>query len=345
MSPRQPDEPEPYHRQWLHAAEGDATIDSDVMLVLRIYADVAHEGDHRTASMSRSMFRLLTHLSYDRLQAVHEYAEEHGWLARVPGPPKADKRSVYYALMIGRPGERRRYRGTRPKREGQPTGRSVQRIDLNLSSGSVSIRATDQSEQSVPRIDSIRGTDQPGADQSVARNLTLDSQIDRSSLRPGTIPQLLAQVGEVSPDVIGAVSAILQGRSHKPAAVLYTVITEGRWAELRAEAQHWIASRRSPSDQRPSSTPAGALCPRCVNGTHAEANCPTREPQPDPEPPVRLVASAAADERCRYERCLTPGAAVPEGSEYHDACGYAARVKGRRRDEMLVDSGDGGHAA
>jgi len=68
-----------------------------------------------------------------------------------------------------------------------------------------------------------------------------------------------------------------------------------------------------------------------------------------------------AGDRCLYERCPTPAAAVEPGTVYHGTCEYLAQIKARRyrpeaqapqiraaddsRDELPGDLGDEGHVA
>jgi hypothetical protein len=353
MTRRQPDEPDPWHRQWLHAAEDDITVPSGVLQVLRIYADVAELGDGRTACMSRLEMHHLTHQSYGLLQTVHEYAEGHGWLVRCPGPPKADSRRVYYSLEIGQPGKSREYKGERPKREKNPKKRSVPQIDVNLSDGSEPICTTDRSSQSVLQIDSIRTTDQSGSDQSVVRNLTLDSEIDRSSyLQPGSVPELLAQVDVTDSIIVAEVEVILQERSIKPGGYLYHLIKKGDHVPLIDEARQRIAARNAPAsagglaqpgpaDRLPSARQVRDLCPRCDQTKHDPAPCADLESTPASTLAGAGKPCAAAD------RCQRQHLPVPPGEMHHPVCAVIITTLHRSSapDRASARSQDGGEAA
>jgi hypothetical protein len=345
---RQRDETELYHRQWLHAIEDDTTVDSDVLQVLRIYSDEAGLGDGLTVSMSRKLLHRLTHLSYDRLQTVHVYAEEHGWLARVPG---RDGRSVYYALEIGRPGERRSFRG-RPVPE-----RSVGRTDTDPWDGSKPIRGTDRSNQSVGRIDIIRGADQSGPNRSAGRIPTISRERKHLSPRRGSTQALLAtQETDVTEAEAEAVLALLTARGAKSAlAVLHAELSAGRGSALVREVRQRAASAKQTDAAvptsiagTPSAPPFAALCSWCSRPGHDRDACPeraalSRSSATELQPAAESVrAEEQGDGREEFARRLAVMKArtaerppVPAGPVDPDEL----------RDVLPEDYGDGDHAA
>jgi hypothetical protein len=101
---RQPDKDEPYHRQWLHAAEREMTVPSDPMQIFRVYADYGASRAGRAVPISYPELRRQTHMSYGRISAAITWGVEHGWLSLAPGkdgkePANGQRKS--YDLLIG----------------------------------------------------------------------------------------------------------------------------------------------------------------------------------------------------------------------------------------------------
>lgn len=118
MTRSQLSEPEPYHRQWLHAMEAEMTVPSDAMQIGRVYADHAARNSGLWAGVTYTALRRQTHLSYGTISGSITWLVDHGWLRLRPGrdgEPWRTGQRADYDLIIGCPGEKR----TRPRRPGE----------------------------------------------------------------------------------------------------------------------------------------------------------------------------------------------------------------------------------
>ena len=79
MTRTPPGEPEPHHRQWLHAVEDDRTVPGTAMQVARIFADYAASREGcRSATVSYPVLQRQTHRSRDAIDEALTYLTSHG---------------------------------------------------------------------------------------------------------------------------------------------------------------------------------------------------------------------------------------------------------------------------
>jgi hypothetical protein len=356
------DEPEPYHRQWLHALEDEATVPSDEMQLARVYADYAPASGGQSTRVSARRMRHHTHMSFDAILKHTKWLVDHGWL--VPQGEAANGQRKTYNLTFGFGGERR-------KPVPDPEGRRDERR-RETSKRKREASAPEQSE-SADRSEYRNGED--AGDRSALRNATVpgvgtppfrkaeheqkEREEQNFSRRANSLHDQLAAV---VPDATEReTELVIENLAARPGvrsatAILRREIADGNGPSLVAEvrrqqsaapsARSWCG-QRDLCDERTGMLideyrqPGNQPCPRCHPTSPARGR---PEHRPSSVGPVLALpaplASAAeappegqASTPCRYDQCRATGP-VPGGQKYHDACAYIVGIKGRRdRDE------------
>jgi hypothetical protein len=347
---RQPasDEPESYHRQWLHTLEDEATVPSREMQLARVYADYAPASGGRATRVSTQTMRRHTHMSTDAISAGNKWLVKHGWL--VPHGENGQRKT--YDLTFGCGGAKRK-----PIRQPE---RSADRNRSDSRNGQGPDRSDGRNGRRIAdRSDSRNGT-VPTAGSEPFRQPEREQKTEGTerSLSGGRLHRALAAV---VPDVTERETHLIREKiGRRPGvrsdvAVMLSEIEAGKGGALVADIRAAVSARTSAPLQY------AALCGWCSRPGHDADNCPNR-----PEPTARPAEPAAETPCAAGENCRCKHTPVPDGHEYHEACQIlgglrAAREQAKRADqdevgrriaaEQLAEmraaapSQDGGHAA
>jgi hypothetical protein len=344
---RQPtsDEPESYHRQWLHALEDEATVPSREMQLARVYADYAPASGCRETRVSTRTMRKHTHMSFDAIDAGNTWLVEHGWL--VPHGENGQRKT--YDLTFGHGGAKRE--PVRPIRQPERS------TDGNRSDSRNGPRTTDRSDSrsgTVPTAGAvpIRPSEREQKTEGTERSLS-GTRVHRALA--AVVPGVTERETQLIREKIGRRPGV-----RSDVAVMLSEIDAGNGPALVADIRADIRGATSTSVRTPSPLQYAALCGWCSRPGHDGDHCPDR-PKPTASPvSTEAEVPCAAGEKCRQKR--TP---VPGGQDYHEICGTlqglraATQPRGADRDEVgqhiareqLAElqaarpSRDGGHAA
>jgi hypothetical protein len=278
MIPRQsdPDEPKPYHRQWLHAMEAESTIPGTVMQVARIYADYAASRGGRSAGVSYPVLIRQTHRSRDALVEAHEWMTTHGWLRLrlgKDGEPWRDGQRKSYDLTIGQGGEKRKpvqqpERSEARKQSGSRNGPAPKHSGQQ--NGSSETDPSGQQNATVPavRTEPVRS---PERERLTSDNVSLPRRGGLLAALAAVVPDVTEREFELVRDMIGGRRGV-----QSATAVLRTEIRDGNGPALVAQVRRQsVASVQVPAGGSPSDVAARALCGRCGGSGHPKDLCPT----------------------------------------------------------------------
>ena len=343
MTGHQPasDEPESYHRQWLHALEDEATVPSREMQLARVYADYAPASGCRETRVSTRTMRKHTHMSFDAIDAGNTWLVEHGWL--VPHGENGQRKT--YDLTFGRGGAKRE--PVRPIRQPERS------TDGNRSDSRNGPSTTDRSDSrigTVPMVGSvpIRPSEREQKTEGTEVSLSATSSLGRALA--AVVPGVTERETQLIREKIGRRPGV-----RSDVAVMLSEIEAGKGPALVADI------RGATSARTPAPPPYTALCGRCSRSGHDADDCPDRLAPPCRPALTALETPCAADEKCHQRRTR-----VPDGEKYHPACSLIVGMRpaaipakasdhdevGRRiAAEQLAEmrgagpSQDGGHAA
>lgn len=307
----EPDEPEPYHRQWLHAMEAESTIPGTVMQVARIYADHAASRGGRWASVSYPALIRQTHRSRDTLVEAHEWMTDYGWLRLRPGKDGEqwrDGQRKSYDLTIGQGGEKRK-----PVRQPE---RSEARKQSGSRNGPTSKHSGQQNGSPETDHSGQQNATVPVDRTEPFRSPERERLTSRTSLSPGR-GSLQAKLATVVPDVTEReTELILEKIAADPGvrsatAVLRAEIRDGNGPALVEQI------RRAASTAAPDRPP---WCRRCdertrmlldENGQQGNEPCPLCRPG-HPAPDQTAAVPAIPDDLVGPVPLITAVAGLPD---------------------------------
>jgi hypothetical protein len=313
-------------------------------------------------------------MSYGPISAAIAWGVDHGWLTLVPdkdGRLPVDGQRKSYDLSIGHPGDARKAPPPRQDdadRDGQAAdhydSRSApensDRYDSRSGSGDERYETCNASEDH-DRY-GVRNATASGAVAEPLRHpkrehltsvTSIDSQL-ASSIRPGSIRELLAQIGETDDDLAAEVEAVLiqDWSATKPAGLLHHLIINGDAPALIGKARQRIATHSAPASVGEAAQPGAAdrllsarqarnLCSRCDRTKHDPVPCADRESLPAPMLTGAETPCAAA------EKCQRRHRPVPAGKTHHPVCAVIITTlhPSSAPDRASAPSQDGGEAA
>jgi hypothetical protein len=178
---------------------------------------------------------------------------------------------------------------------------------------------------------SAGGTDIPPTDMSKTGmySLRLDNE-DLLSLHAG----LSARVPGVTMDETRAVleSIANRGGIQSPMKYMLAVIANGQGSDLVSQIRRQAQAHRPGTGSSPPFR--DTKCQRCQSTDHAEEDCPTRNPPPDPVPDPAHPTLVVAGEKCDYSLCVIRGPQPVGDDGLHDFCRDNLENRTSRKDHI-----------